>query len=237
MPRPHAHTSESSATWASGASGVTCYQPFREQCSAAAAADCKSLRSIAAGYFVPLSTSRHCSRKAVRSRGMTFATSALCAHSRCLICSARRFIAASRYSGATVAGSTSFSAKAGTVIISNGSVTEIKHFKISSFTKQVDLDFSFQFQTRRRDGLTAIPRSISKQAKQALCPKLQDIQEDIGLSSRDCPAKAELRDEMVHAPPSGEGPSRSTVVGAGSGTRNVPPRSTKPLLRVMIGSA
>jgi hypothetical protein len=44
---------------------------------------------------------------------MIFSSSALRAQSRCLICSARRFSAASRYSGATLAGSTSFCADAG----------------------------------------------------------------------------------------------------------------------------
>jgi len=47
----------------------------------------------------------------VRSRGSTFSAAALWAQSCCLICSALRFSAASRYSGATVLGSTSFSAR------------------------------------------------------------------------------------------------------------------------------
>src|SRR3954471_21831888 len=61
-------------------------------------------------YFAA-SASRQWFRKAVRSRGMIFSAFALVAQSRCLICSARRFSAASRCSGATVVGSTSFWAK------------------------------------------------------------------------------------------------------------------------------
>ena len=44
----------------------------------------------------------------MRSRGSTFWAAALWAQSCCLICSALRFSAASRYSGATAFGSTSF---------------------------------------------------------------------------------------------------------------------------------
>src|SRR6202011_1322508 len=51
----------------------------------------------------------------MRSLGNTLATSALCAHSRCLICSARRASAAARFSGATLFGSTSFWAKPGSL--------------------------------------------------------------------------------------------------------------------------
>jgi hypothetical protein len=47
-------------------------------------------------------------RQAARSRGITFSFSALRAQSCCLSCSALRFSAALRYSGATFAGSTSF---------------------------------------------------------------------------------------------------------------------------------
>lgn len=54
------------------------------------------------------STSRQLIRKVVRSRGITFSLSALLAQVCCLICSARRFSAASRYSGATLFGSTNF---------------------------------------------------------------------------------------------------------------------------------
>jgi len=77
-------------------------------------------------------TSRQCSRKVVRSRGNTFAVSAFFAQSRCLICSARRFSAASRYSGATAEGSTSFCARAGAVSANETNVTRMKDFKIAS---------------------------------------------------------------------------------------------------------
>src|SRR5580704_6740602 len=86
---------------------------------------------------VPASASRHCSRKAVRSRGRTFSFSAFLAQSLCLICSARRFSAASRYSGATVDGSTSFSAKDGAVRTSERNVTRIKEFKFSLRLKKL----------------------------------------------------------------------------------------------------
>jgi hypothetical protein len=44
----------------------------------------------------------------IRSRGITFSSAAFFAQLCCNICSARRFSAASRYSGATLVGSTSF---------------------------------------------------------------------------------------------------------------------------------
>ncbi len=47
--------------------------------------------------------------------GRTFSSSTLWRHSALLICSARRFSAATRYSGATASGSTSFWAKPGEI--------------------------------------------------------------------------------------------------------------------------
>ena len=68
----------------------------------------------------------------MRSRGITFSSTALCAHPCCLSCSARRFSAASRYSGATVVGSTSFCAKAGTVNNERMNAVLMKGFKVAS---------------------------------------------------------------------------------------------------------
>jgi hypothetical protein len=88
-------------------------------------------RRDAATYLLA-SISKHCNRNAVRSRGITFSARALCAHSCCLSCSARRFSAASRYSGATAVGSTSFWAKAGTIRTSETSATRMREVKIIS---------------------------------------------------------------------------------------------------------
>ena|SRR3984957_2815532 len=55
--------------------------------------------------------SRHSLTNAARSLRKILAASAFLEHSNSLICSARRFSATARYSGATVLGSTSFSAK------------------------------------------------------------------------------------------------------------------------------
>src|ERR1700722_475190 len=55
--------------------------------------------------------SRHSLTKAARSLRKILAASAFLEHSNSLICSARRFSATARYSGATVLGSTSFSAR------------------------------------------------------------------------------------------------------------------------------
>src|ERR1700733_6354806 len=55
--------------------------------------------------------SRHSLTKAARSLRRILAASAFLEHSNSLICSARRFSATARYSGATVFGSTSFLAK------------------------------------------------------------------------------------------------------------------------------
>ena len=68
----------------------------------------------------------------MRSRGITFSSTALCAHPCCLSCSARRFSAASRYSGATVVGSTSFCAIAGTVNNARTNTVRIKGFNVVS---------------------------------------------------------------------------------------------------------
>ena len=84
--------------------------------------------ALAAAAF----SSRQCSRKAVRSRGMTFSASAFLAQSRCLICSARRFSAASRYSGATFEGSTRPCARAGPASANEMSEMPMKDFKIAS---------------------------------------------------------------------------------------------------------
>jgi hypothetical protein len=77
------------------------------------------------------STSSHRRRNAVRSRGITFSSTALCAHACCLSCSARRFSATSRYSGATVVGSTSFCAKAGTVNNERTNAVRMTGFKVA----------------------------------------------------------------------------------------------------------